>query len=142
MRSWTEGVLAIIVVVALGAVLFLFGGGSIGGDTPDTTTPIDFDADSAVRGQVLAGSAGCLACHTIDGTPSSGPTWKGLAGSSRPLTSGESVIADDTYLFNSIVDPSLQVVQGFDAIMSPDYGDSLSNDEITDLVNYIKSLAS
>ena len=58
------------------------------------------------------------------------------------MTSGENVIADDTYLFNSIVDPSLQVIQGFDAIMPPDYGESLSNDEITDLVNYIKSLAS
>ena len=74
--------------------------------------------------------------------PGSGPTWKGLAESSRPLTTGESVIADDTYLFNSITDPTLQVVQGFDAIMPPDYGETLGGDEITDLINYIKSLAS
>ena len=142
MRSWTEGVLAIVVVVAFGAGLFLFTGESFGDATTDTTTPIDFDADSADRGQILAESKGCLQCHTIDGTPSSGPTWKGLAGSSRPLVSGESVIADNTYLLNSIVDPSLQIVQGFDAIMPPDYGETLSNDEITDLINYINSLAS
>lgn len=141
MRSWTEGVLAIVVVVALGASLFLFSGESIG-ETTDTTAPIDFDVDSAARGQILAESTGCLQCHTVDGTPSSGPTWKGLAGSSRPLTTGESVIADDTYLFNSITDPSLQIVQGFDAIMPPDYGETLSSNEITDLINYIKSLAS
>ena len=131
-----------VVVVALGAGLFLFTGESLGDSTTDTTAPIDFDPDSADRGQILAGSKGCLQCHTIDGTPSQGPTWKGLASSSRPLVSGGSVIADDTYLLNSIVDPSLQVVQGFDAIMPPDYGETLSNDEITDLINYMKSLAS
>ena len=142
MRTWTEGVLAIVVVVALGASLFLFTGESLGNETTDTTAPIDFDADSAARGQLLAESKGCLQCHTVDGIPGSGPTWKGLAESSRPLTTGESVIADDTYLFNSITDPTLQVVQGFDAIMPPDYAETLSGDEITDLINYIKSLAS
>lgn len=142
MRSWTEGVLAVAVVVALGAVLFLFTGETIGDETTPTTAPIDFDADSAARGALLAESKGCLQCHTVDGTPSTGPTWKGLAGSSRPLTTGESVIAEDTYLLDSIVDPSLQVVQGFDATMPPDYGETLSSDEITDLINYIKSLAS
>jgi len=139
MRSWVEGVLAIIIVVALGAVLFLFAGESVDDGTTDAAAPIDFDADSAVRGQVLAESKGCLQCHTVDGTPGSGPTWKGVAGSSRPLASGESVIADDTYLLNSIVDPSLQIVEGFEAIMSPDYG---SSGEITDLINFIKSLSS
>ena len=142
MRTWTEGALAIAVVVALGAGLFLFSGESLGDGSTDTTIPIGFDAESAAQGQALAESKGCLQCHTVDGTPSSGPTWKGLAGSSRPLTSGESVIADDTYLFNSIVDPSLQVVQGFDAIMPPDYGETLSSDEVDDLINYIKSVSS
>jgi len=142
MRSWTEGLLAIVIVVALGAALFLFTGETIGEETTPTTAPIDFDSDSAARGQLLAESKGCLQCHTVDGTPSTGPTWKGLAGSSRPLTTGESVIADDTYLLNSIVDPSLQVIQGFDAIMPPDYAETLGSDEITDLINHIKSLAS
>lgn len=142
MRSWTEGALAIIVVVALGVVLFLFTGESLEEGTTATTAPIDFDSESAARGQLLAESKGCLQCHTVDGTPSSGPTWKGFAGSSRPLTSGESVIADDTYLLNSILDPSLQVVLGFDAIMQSDYGETLTGEEIDDLINYIKSLAS
>jgi cytochrome c1 len=142
MRSWVEGVLAIIIVVALGAVLFLFAGESVDDATSDAVAPIDFDADSAARGQVLAETKGCLQCHTVDGTPGSGPTWKGVAGSSRPLASGESVIADDTYLLNSIVDPSFQIVEGFDAIMSPDYGETLNSGEITDLINFIKSLSS
>ncbi len=120
----------------------MFSGETLGGESTATTEPITVDADAAVRGEIIAGSTGCLACHTVDGTPGSGPTWKGLAGSSRPLESGETVIADDAYLTNSIVDPGSQVVQGFENIMPPDYGDSLDDQEIGDLVEYIKSLAS
>ncbi len=49
---------------------------------------------------------------------------------------------DDVHLTNSIVDPGSQVVAGFDNIMSPDYEDSLTEQEVVDLVEYIKSLAS
>lgn len=142
MTTWAEGILAILVVLAFGAALFLFTGETLGGESPTTTAPAAIDEEAATRGQVLAESTGCLACHSIDGSPGSGSTWKGLAGSSRPLTSGETVVADDAYLFSSIVDPAAQVVQGFDAIMPPDYGETLSESEVEDLVEYIKTLAS
>ncbi len=141
MRSWAEGVFALGIIVGLGAALFMFSGEILGEGATDTTVPITVDPDAAVRGEIIAGSTGCLACHTTDGTPGSGPTWRGVAGSSRPLQSGEVVIADDVYLTNSILDPGSQVVVGFDNIMPPDYGDSLSEGEIEDLVEYIKSLA-
>lgn len=141
MRSWAEGALAIFVVVAVGGSMFLFAGDSGSDGSTATTVPVVFDQESATRGQVTAESSGCLQCHTVDGTPSSGPTWKGLAGSSRPLTTGESVIADDAYLRNSIIDPASQVIEGFDPIMPPDYGDSLDEQEINDLIAYINSLA-
>ncbi len=137
-----EGLLAIVVLLILGLGLFLFTGESLGAGTTATTEVIAADPAAAARGEALANGTGCLACHTIDGTTGSGPTWKGLAGSSRPLTNGESVVADDMYLTNSIVDPGAQVISGFDNIMPPDYGDQLSNDEVADLVEYIKSLAS
>ncbi len=120
----------------------MFSGESLGEGSTATTAPIIVDPDAAVRGEIIASSTGCLACHTIDGTPGSGPTWRGLAGSSRPLQSGDVVTADDVYLTNSIVDPGSQVVAGFDNIMSPDYEDSLTEQEVVDLVEYIKSLAS
>lgn len=142
MSSWSEGVLALVVLVGLGAALFWFTGGELTGGTTDTTQPVVLDEAAVARGQLLAESTGCLACHSIDGTPGSGPTWRGLAGSSRPLASGETVVADDAYLFNSIVDPASQLVQGYEAIMPPDYGETLSEAEVEDLVEYIKSLAS
>ncbi len=141
MRSWAEGVFALVIIVGLGAALFMFSGETLGEGTTDTTAPITVDPDAAVRGEIIAGSTGCLACHTTDGTPGSGPTWRGVAGSSRPLQSGEVVIADDVYLTNSILDPGSQVVVGFDNIMPPDYGDSLTEFEVGDLVEYVKSLA-
>jgi mono/diheme cytochrome c family protein len=141
MRTWTEGLLAIGVVLALGFAFLLFTGESLTDGTPTTTPPVISDPESAARGELIANGTGCLACHTTDGTPGSGPTWKGLAGSSRPLTSNEVVIADDDYLRRAIVDPSVEVVQGFDPIMPPDYGDQLTDQEITDLVEYIKSLS-
>ena len=144
MNSWSEGALALIVVVFLGIGLYLFTGQEIGdggGRGTATTQPITVDPEAATRGATLAEGQGCLQCHTTDGRPGSGPTWKGLAGSTRPLTGGDEVVADDNYLFNSIVTPNNQVVEGFDAIMPTFYADQLDEQQITDLVEYIKSLA-
>lgn len=142
MSSWSEGALAVIILLGLGIGLFLFTGQTFGDGTTDSTIgPIVIDPAAAERGEVLAEGQGCLQCHTTDGRPGSGPTWKGVAGSLRPLTDGDEVLADDTYLFNSIIDPDNQVVDGYDAIMPKFYVDQLDDGQITDLVEYIKSLA-
>lgn len=134
--------MALVVVVGLGAALFMFSGESLGDESTATTLPITVDPDAAVRGEIIAGRTGCLACHTVDGTTSVGPSWKGVAGSSRSLQSGDVVDADDVYLTNSILDPGSQVVVGFNNIMPPDYAESLTDQEVSDLVEYIKSLSS
>jgi mono/diheme cytochrome c family protein len=143
MNSWTEGALAVVVILALGLGLFLFTGESFGdGGATATTEPLTVDPEAAARGEVLAEGQGCLQCHTVDGTTASGPTWKGLAGSTRPLANGDEVVADDSYLFASIVSPHEQVVEGYDTIMPTFYAEDLNEQQITDLVEYIKSLAS
>ncbi len=143
MNNWTEGALALFIVLALGVGLFLFSGQTLGSDNPDGPAPIVVDPEAAARGQQLAESEACLQCHTIDGSlTATGPTWKGLAGSVRPLTDGSEVVADDTYLFNSIVDPRSQIVEGYEAVMPVFFADQLDEQQINDLVEYIKSLAS
>lgn len=141
MSNWTEGIVALVVVMAFGAALFLYNGDTGAGGEEPSTEPVEFDEDAAARGRVLAEGTGCLQCHTVDGSDGSGPTFEGVAGSDRSLASGETVFADDSYLFNSIVDPSAQIVSGFDAIMPGDYEETLTEAEIEDLVEYIKSLA-
>ncbi|HET7046156.1 MAG TPA: c-type cytochrome, partial [Gaiellaceae bacterium] len=63
---------------------------------------------------------GCSACHSLTGTPGAGPSFKGLAGGTSTLTTGQTVAADDAYLERSITDPDAQIVKGYHAgIMAP-----------------------
>lgn len=146
MSRWTEGVLALVVVLAFGLAMQLFVGDSPGagdgGGGPGTVTPEPPDPEAAARGQAVMETAGCFLCHSVDGTPSSAPTFKGLAGSSRPLEGGEFVTADNAYLANSIIDPGSQVVLGYANLMPDGFGDTLTPEQIDDIVAYINSLAS
>jgi cytochrome c oxidase subunit 2 len=92
----------------------------------------------AERGAELAKDSGCQSCHQDeDGL---GPTWNGLYGSTRTLDDGSTVTADDDYLVLAIREPGEQKVDGFSVAM-PRY-DDLSDQEVADLVAYIRSLGS
>ncbi|HEX2980219.1 MAG TPA: cytochrome c oxidase subunit II [Anaerolineaceae bacterium] len=98
-------------------------------------------ADPVALGEKVAKDNGCTACHSVDGKPSVGPTWKGLYGSQRPLEDGTTVQADDDYLYRSIVDPHAQIAQGFPGTVMPNnYEEVLEQDQIRDVIEFIKSL--
>ncbi len=94
--------------------------------------------DLIERGKQLAQANGCLGCHSVDGSPRTGPTWKGLFGSERELEDGSTVVADEDYLKESIVDPNAKIVKGFPPVMPP-YS-QLSEEDLQALIEYIKSL--
>jgi len=79
----------------------------------------------------------CRSCHSIDGTKIVGPTWKGLYGAKREFESGAPVDADENYLKESILNPAAKIVKGYPAAMPP-YAGQLSDDEITQLIEYMK----
>ena len=97
---------------------------------------------------------GCVACHTIDGTPGVGPTWQGLYLRQEQLTDGSTVTADDAYIIQSIYDPNAQIVAGFNPnIMPQNYEEQFAAREqeieavegidldiMADLIAYIKTL--
>lgn len=89
---------------------------------------------------MVAERAGCFACHTTDGRSSTGPTWLGLFGSEVRLVDGGTVIADEEYLRRSIVDPLVEVVDGYRPVMPSGFGDRLTDEEIEAIVAYIRSL--
>jgi cytochrome c oxidase subunit 2 len=93
------------------------------------------------RGSTLSELQGCVACHSTDGSDGNGPTWLGLYGHEVSLADGSTVTADDDYLRNSIINPGEQIVEGFNNIMPPTYGDTLTEEEIELLVEYIEALA-
>ncbi|WP_173202050.1 cytochrome c oxidase subunit II [Geobacter sp. SVR] len=98
-------------------------------------------AGAAGNGRTLMEKHGCVGCHSLDGSPSIGPTLKGLFGSQvkvtkdgKPLT----VTADRAFLIESIREPMATVVEGFQPIMpaNPD----LSKEDLEAIVEFIKEL--
>jgi cytochrome c oxidase subunit 2 len=91
-------------------------------------------------GDKLYQEKGCVACHSIDGTPRVGPTFKGLFGKTvTVLTDGKErkVVADEAYLRKSILEPSADIAKGFPPVMPPE---KMADEEFAALVDYIKSL--
>jgi cytochrome c oxidase subunit II len=89
------------------------------------------------KGQSLAQSKGCTACHSVDGSPGVGPTWKGLYGRQETLADGSVVTANEEYLKKSIRDPAAQIVKGYPPIMPKM---DFSDDEIAAMLAYIESM--
>lgn len=96
--------------------------------------------DPVALGQRLATSAGCIACHSLDGSALVGPTWKGIFGKTETMADGSTVVVDEAYLHESIVNPSAKLVAGFQDLMPKNYGDILTEAEINALIEYIKTI--
>ena len=117
--------------------------------TSTTTTPSPTVGPVAVtpalvaRGKGLYTADGCSACHSLTGSSSVGPSFKGLAGSSVTLISGQTVTADDAYLERSIAEADAEIVKGYRAgVMSAAIGSfdlAAKPDDIRALVAFIKS---
>jgi cytochrome c oxidase subunit 2 len=81
---------------------------------------------------------GCPTCHRDDGK-GRGPILRGLFGKQVKLANGETVVADESYIRESIVEPGSKVVAGYQPVM-PTYVSQLGEEGVVDLIAYIKSL--
>jgi cytochrome c oxidase subunit 2 len=89
-------------------------------------------------GEALFASLACETCHRA-GARQRGPQLEGVFGTAQPLTGGGSVIADETYIRESILNPQAKVVAGYDPIM-PTYQGQVTEDQILQLIDYVKEL--
>lgn len=94
---------------------------------------------SVEQGRALSESKGCVACHTVDGSPRVGPTWKGLYGKTETMADGSTAKVDEAYLRSFILDPQARQVKGFPPVMPKM---ELTDEELAALVAYIQSLGS
>jgi cytochrome c oxidase subunit II len=110
-------------------------------------TPEDYDKwtkqstsgmSLAQNGERLFASMGCNACHSGNAA-ARGPNLAGVYGSKLQLTNGGTVLVNDAYLRDAILNPSQHVTAGFSPIM-PTYQGQISEDGLIDLVEYIKNL--
>jgi cytochrome c oxidase subunit 2 len=93
----------------------------------------------AEAGKRLFSGRGCQTCHSLDGTRLVGPTFKGLFGSTVPLSDGGRVAADENYIRESILSPAARIVATYDPVM-PTYQGRIKDKEITALIEYIKTV--
>jgi len=90
------------------------------------------------KGEALFQQLGCVNCHVNDATGRA-PKLVGLYGTKVDLKGGATVVADASYIRESIVHPLTQVVNGYDAIM-PTFQGLVTEDQIQQLVEYLKSI--
>jgi cytochrome c oxidase subunit 2 len=91
------------------------------------------------QGQVLAGSEGCLKCHSVDGSKHIGPTFLGMFDRVEKLDDGQNIRVDEAYITQSMMDPGAHLVAGYQNVM-PTYQGKLQGPETAAIVEYIKSL--
>jgi len=105
---------------------WLAGGGS-------NQTPVEAGKD------LFTNKLGCASCHA-GGQSQRGAKLEGIFGTDIKLTTGDIIKADDAYIRNSILNPSSQIVEGYQPIM-PTFKGQVTEEQLVSLVAYIKSLS-
>lgn len=93
----------------------------------------------ADKGKNLYLTRACVGCHTLNGSASSGPTWKGIWGHDVATDKG-TVKVDENYIRESILNPNAKIVSGFAAGVMPPYAGQLSDDDVTAIIEFIKTV--
>jgi len=115
--------------------------------TVTVMTPQDYEAwlaggrstgTAAQNGERLFADLACVTCHKPDSS-GRGPSLAGVFGSKVTLTDGRTVIADENYLRESIMNSQAKVVQGYQGIM-PTFQGMVTEENLMQLIAYIKTL--
>ena len=93
--------------------------------------------DRLAQGRGLAETKGCVACHSSDGKPGVGPTWRGLFGKTETMADESTALVDAKFLRDFIRDPKSRDIKGFPNVMPKM---DLSDDEVDALAAYIETL--
>ncbi|MDX6530815.1 MAG: cytochrome c oxidase subunit [Blastocatellia bacterium] len=94
----------------------------------------------AATGQQMFESLGCASCHGANAEGGRGPALLGVYGNNVVLNNSQTIRADEGYLRESIMNPQAKIVNGFGPIM-PSFQGQLSEEQLLQLVAYIKSLS-
>ncbi|MBL4730525.1 MAG: cytochrome c oxidase subunit II [Sulfurimonas sp.] len=100
--------------------------GAVAMSDEDITELYAYIKTSAVsKGKDIVESNGCTGCHTIDGTPSAGPSFKGMGS------------LDAVYIKDAILNPNKDIAEGFAPIMP---ATEMSDEDISEVTKYFKAL--
>jgi cytochrome c oxidase subunit 2 len=91
----------------------------------------------AAAGEARFAQLGCATCHR-DVSGSLGPSLAGLFGRTVELKGGATVVADEGYLRESILNPQAKLVAGYRPVM-PTFKGLVDEEALLQLITYIKS---
>ena len=91
-----------------------------------------------VAGEKLFTELNCITCHRPD-SAGRGPVLVGIFGRPVKLGTGDTVVADEAYVRDSILNPAARVVAGYQPVM-PTYQGQASEEQLIALIAYIQSL--
>lgn len=89
-------------------------------------------------GKNIFASLACNTCHKDDNS-GRGPSMLGVYGSQVKLTNGQTVLADDAYVRESILRPHTQIVAGYPLMMGT-YQGQMTEEQIVQVIAYLKSI--
>jgi cytochrome c oxidase subunit 2 len=92
----------------------------------------------AQAGEKLFSSLGCITCHSGE-SGARGPDLKGIYGTPQKLADGRTVVVNDDYIRESVLNPQAKIVAGFGPIM-PTFSGQVSEEGLMQIVAYVKSL--
>ena len=102
------------------------------------TTAEDPNASPADVGRAVYTVKGCASCHSLDGSPNTGPTWKDVYGHEVELADGSRVPGDANYIRESILIPGAKIVKGYGNNMPPFV---LSERQIDGVIAYMRTIS-
>jgi cytochrome c oxidase subunit 2 len=88
-------------------------------------------------GEALFQSYGCSGCHRA-GSTAKAPSLVGLLGKPVPLEAGGTILADESYIRDKILNPNTNKIAGYKQIM-PAYAGKIAEDDLIRIVAYIKA---
>jgi cytochrome c oxidase subunit 2 len=91
-----------------------------------------------VAGAQLFQEQRCQTCHETKGIMA--PVLVGLFGHEIKLQNGQTIVMDEAYIRESILNPAAKVVAGYQPVM-PTYQGQVTEEGILQLIAYVKSLA-
>ncbi|HEX7420589.1 MAG TPA: cytochrome c oxidase subunit II [Thermoanaerobaculia bacterium] len=97
------------------------------------------ESSMSSQGEDLFQKFACNTCHTNNAS-GRGPVLAGLFGKQVVLNDGRTVIADENYIRESILNPQAKIVQGYGPIM-PTFQGQVNEEDLLKLLVYVRSLA-
>lgn len=93
----------------------------------------------SAQGEKYFHQYGCANCHHFDNQGRC-PDLRNLYMRPVQISTGQTIIADDSYIRESILDPNAKIVYGFQPNIMPNFTGQIPEDQIVSIISYIKAL--